>query len=176
MVIQWGKLITGSAHIYHQYLCRPSIQQYFNCQPDKYVSGSSGVPHTDKKRKQGPGPKGKGGTGGDGGRGGKGKTGKVGKTGKDGKGGKGKMSPPVDDPKTIIGNKSDTVRRCDRQGVTTGTAATDTYMAVGRRVLKFSYALRMFPGKFIPAMMSTFHAPHNYRFSVCVDCKQRAFQ
>ena len=44
-------------------------------------------------------------------------------------------------------------------------------MAVGRRVLKFSDALKMFPGKCIPSMMSTFEAPHNFRFSVCVDRK-----
>ena len=146
------------------------------CQSDKYVSGSSGVPHTDKKMKQGTGPRGKGGTGGDGGKGGKGKTGKVGKTGKD-RGRKGEMPPPEiprhlgDDPKTVIGNKANTVRRCDQQGVTNGNSATDTYMVVGRRVVKFSDAIRIFPGKCIPSMMSTFQAPHNFRFCVCVDCK-----
>ena len=37
------------------------------------------------------------------------------------------MSPPGDDPKTVIGNRSHEVRRCDRQGTTTGVASKDTY-------------------------------------------------
>ena len=35
----------------------------------------------------------------------------------------------TDDPKTLVGNRSDTVRRCDRHGVTHGNAATDTCIA-----------------------------------------------
>lgn len=93
--------------------------------------------YSNKKIKQGTGPTGKGG---EGGKGGKGKTGKTGKTGKLGKGGKGKMPPPtddpMDDPKTIIGNKSDSVRRCDQYGTTSGNAATDAHMAVGRRIYR----------------------------------------
>ena len=159
-----GNLIVGSAITYYGACSRPSTNNVSICQYAKYGSGSSGVPHTDNKMNQETSPRGKEGTGGDGAKGGKGKTWKGGKTGKD-RGGNGKMPPPEiprhlgDDPKTVIGNHADTVQCCDRQGVTNGNAATDTYMAVGRRVVKFSDAIRMFPRKCIPSMMSTFNAP-----------------
>jgi hypothetical protein len=42
-------------------------------------------------------------------------------------------------------------------------------MAVGQRMLKFTDVVKMFPGKCISSMMSSFKAPHNYRFSLCED-------
>ena len=75
----------------------------------------------------------------------------------------------TDHPKKLIGNNAHYVRRCDRQGVTHGNPTKNIYMAVGQRMLKFTDAVKMFPGKCISSMMSSFKAPHNYRFSVCVD-------
>ena len=129
----------------------------------------------DKRHRQKDGPRGKGGAGGNGGKGDNGKTDRDHKNGKDRKG-KGMMPPPdrpgpgnTDDPNKIIGNNASSVRRCDRQGVTHKNPTKDTYMAVGKRMLKYSDAVKMFPGKCISSMMSTFKAPHNFRFSVCLD-------
>ena len=75
----------------------------------------------------------------------------------------------IDNPKKLIGNNARSVRRCDRQGVTHGNPTKDIYMAVGKRMLKYADVVKMFPGKYIPSMMSSFKAPHNFKFSVCVD-------
>ena len=83
------------------------------------------------------------------------------------------MIPPPDIPrheklKDTHGNNAHFVRRCDRQGVTHDNPTKDIYMAVGQRMLEFTDAVKMFPGKCISSMVSSFKTPHNYRVSVCV--------